>query len=178
VKFEETPLAGAWVVRLDAHEDERGTFVATFREEDFASHGLNPHVSQTSLSWNRVRGTLRGLHLQDPPFAEAKLVSCLRGSLFDVIVDLRDGSPTRNAWFGLELRAGDLSSLYIPEGCAHGFQTLEDDTLVGYVLSAPYRADAARVCAYDDPAFGISWPLPPGPMSARDAAAPRQPVQR
>lgn len=172
--FEETPLAGAWVIRLEPHADERGYFVRTFSEDAFRERGLDPRVAQSSLSWNRTRGTIRGMHYQAAPHEEAKLVSCLRGRLYDVALDLRPGSPTEGTWFGVELAGDELTAFYVPEGVAHGFQTLEDDTLVHYQISVPHSPEASRVVAFDDPAYGIEWPLPPGVMSERDAAASRR----
>jgi dTDP-4-dehydrorhamnose 3,5-epimerase len=171
--FEKTKLAGAWVIRLEPYEDERGYFVRTFSEDAFRAHGLDPRVAQTSLSWNRQRGTLRGMHYQASPHGEAKLVSCLRGRLYDVILDLREGSETEGEWLSVELDGDDLTALFVPEGLAHGFQTLEDDTLVQYQISVPFVSDAARVVAYDDSAYAIEWPLPVSVISERDAAASR-----
>jgi dTDP-4-dehydrorhamnose 3,5-epimerase len=174
VTFEETSLTGAWVVRLEPHADERGYFVRTFSEDAFRERGLDARVAQSSLSWNRTRGTIRGMHYQAAPHEEAKLVSCLRGRLYDVALDLRPGSPTEGTWFGLELTGDELTAFYVPEGVAHGFQTLEDDTLVHYQISVPHSPEASRVVAFDDPAYGIEWPLPPGVMSERDADASRE----
>jgi dTDP-4-dehydrorhamnose 3,5-epimerase len=173
VTFEETPLAGTWVIRLEPHQDERGYFVRTFSEDAFRERGLDTRVSQTSLSWNHQSGTLRGMHYQASPHGESKLVSCLQGRIYDVALDLRPGSPSEGEWFSVELGAGDFTSLYVPEGVAHGFQTLEDSTLVHYQISVPQTPDAARIVGFDDPAYGIRWPLPVGVISERDAAASR-----
>lgn len=127
---------------------------------------------QCNVSWNRRRGTLRGLHYQAPPDAEAKLVRCTRGAIWDVIVDLRPDSATRFRWFAAELTSANRTALYVPEGFAHGFQTLSDDSEVLYQMSAFYRPEAARGARWDDPRLGITWPLPEPIISARDASYP------
>jgi dTDP-4-dehydrorhamnose 3,5-epimerase len=163
------------VVVLEPLGDERGWFARTFDAEAFAAHGLEPAVSQCNVSYNAQAGTLRGLHFQREPHGEDKLVRCQRGALFDVIVDLRPGSPTRGGWYGIELAAGDGRSLYVPKGFAHGFQTLADDTEVHYQMSTPYVPGAGDGVRWDDPAFGIAWPpAPPGgrTLSERDASYP------
>ncbi|MEJ7893315.1 MAG: dTDP-4-dehydrorhamnose 3,5-epimerase family protein [Solirubrobacteraceae bacterium] len=175
MKLVETPLAGAWVVELARLEDERGHFARTFDGAIFEAHAMDGRVSQMNTSFNRRAGTLRGLHFQAEPQGEAKLVRVTRGAVFDVIVDLRDGSATRHAWFGLELTAQNDRSLFVPAGFAHGFQTLAGDTEVLYVMSAPYVAEAARGVRWDDPAFAITWPPAPAggrTISARDAGYP------
>src|SRR5262249_12099237 len=140
---------------------------------DMARLGLSERLEQCSVSWNTRRGTLRGLHWQDPPHAEEKIVRCTRGAIFDVIVDLRRDSPTFGRWCGAELTADNRVSLYIPTGCAHGFQTLEDGCEVFYLVSAPYAPASARGIRWDDPALGIAWPLRPTAISPHDAALPR-----
>ena len=172
MKFAATPLAGAWLVSLEPHADARGLFARVFCAEEFAAHGLDPRVAQASISVNRKRGTLRGMHWQAAPHAEAKLVRCEAGAVHDVIVDLRPGSPTYLAPFGVDLRAADHLALYIPEGFAHGFQTLEDDTVVHYQMSAPYVPEAGRGARWNDPAFGIRWPLPDPILIPRDREYP------
>jgi len=155
--------------------DERGWFARTFDAEAFAAHGLEPAVVQCNVSYNARAGTLRGMHFQREPHGEDKLVRCQRGALFDVIVDLRPGSPTRGRWFGVELTPDNGRSLFIPKGLAHGFQTLADDTEVHYQMSTPYVPGAGDGVRWDDPAFGIEWPdAPPGGriISERDAAYP------
>lgn len=172
MRLEETAVAGVRIVRSDPHVDERGTFAPVFSAEEFAAGGVAMAVRRTALSLNSSAGTLRGLHFQAPPHDEAKLVTCAAGALFDVAVDLRPRSPTFKRWFGVELRAGDGRSLYIPEGCAHGYLTLLDETLVSYALSAHFVPGAARGVRFDDPAFQIAWPFPPRLMSRRDAELP------
>jgi dTDP-4-dehydrorhamnose 3,5-epimerase len=158
VRFVETDLAGAYVVELDEHADERGFFARIWCEEELAAAGLVPELAQCSLSRNTSAGTLRGLHFQRPPHEEAKLVRCVRGAIFDVIVDLRPGSPTHGAWFGTELEERTGRALYVPPGFAHGFQTLVDDVDVLYMISTPYAPDAASGVRWDDPALAIDWP--------------------
>jgi len=153
-----TPLPGVLVIELAPLADNRGSFAVWFSREFFSSHGLNPHVEQANLSHNTVKGTLRGLHYQRPPFAEVKVVRCVRGSAYDVVVDLRPDSPTYRQWFGVELSADNQRALYIPEGVAHGFQTLVDDTEVLYTVSAAYSPSHADGVRWNDPAFGIQWP--------------------
>ena len=171
--FRETPLDGALIVELEPLGDERGYFARTFDSELFAAAGLDGKVVQASTSFNARAGTLRGLHYQADPHAEAKLVRVTRGAVFDVIVDLRSDSATFRGWFGVELDAASGRSLYVPVGCAHGFQTLVDDTEVLYQMNYPHVPEAARGVRFDDPAFAIGWPPPPPGgrvISARDGA--------
>ena len=170
--FVDTPIVGVVLIEADPRTDERGAFVRTFAASAFAVAGLCPQVLECSISTNRLAGTLRGLHLQRPPYAEAKLVRCTRGRIWDVAVDLRRGSPSLGRWFGTELSASSLQSVYIPEGCAHGFVTLEDDSDVLYQMSAPHRPDAAAGVRWDDPTFGITWPRIPHLINNRDAEYP------
>lgn len=171
--FVPTPLAGAWVVEPERVGDERGFFARTWCAETFAAQGLNPALAQCSVSFNERRGTLRGMHYQAAPHAEAKLVRCTRGALWDVVVDLRPDSPTFRQWFGAELTADNRRMLYVPEGFAHGFQTLEDETEVFYQISVPYVPGAGRGVRWDDPAFGIQWPhADERVMSDRDRGYP------
>ena len=156
--FLETPLNGAFVVDLEPKADERGFFVRVWCEEEFAAHGLDATVAQASLSYNRCRGTLRGLHYRVAPHAESKIVRCIRGAIYDVVVDLRPGSASYCQWFSVELTSDNRKSIYIPEGCAHGFQTLEDDTEVLYLMSKRYAPEAERGLRWDDRAIGITWP--------------------
>jgi dTDP-4-dehydrorhamnose 3,5-epimerase len=172
VKFTATPLAGAYVVALEPHSDPRGFFARVWSVEEFAAQGLDPRISQTSLSHNLRRGTLRGMHWQAAPHAEAKLVRCERGALYDVIVDLRPDSPTYTHAFGVHLTAAEHNALYIPEGFAHGFQTLEDDTVVYYQMTTPYVPAAGRGARWNDPAFGITWPVPDPILMQRDREYP------
>jgi dTDP-4-dehydrorhamnose 3,5-epimerase len=168
VRFTETPLSGAFVIELDLLTDERGHFARTFDAAEFADHGLDPAVVQCNTSFNTRRGTLRGMHYQADPDGEAKLVRCTRGSIYDVAVDLRPDSGTRGQWFGVELSASNGRMLYIPTGMAHGFQTLEDGAEVSYQMSHHYVPEQARGVRFDDPAFGIEWPLPNPIVSERD----------
>jgi dTDP-4-dehydrorhamnose 3,5-epimerase len=156
--FRETPIAGAVLIELEPLVDERGSFARTFAVDEFAAHGLDTRVVHCNTSTSVRAGTLRGLHHQVPPYTEAKLVRCVRGSLFDVVVDLRSDSPTYCAWYGIDLSASNLRMLFVPAGCAHGVQTLEDDTEVLYQMSEQYSAEHARGVRWDDSAFGIQWP--------------------
>lgn len=172
MRFVETPLNGAWVIDLDLLADERGWFARTFDADEFAARGMNAAVVQCNASFNARGGTLRGMHYQAQPHGESKLVRCVRGSIFDVAVDLRDGSPTLCRWHGVELSADNRLAFYIPAGLAHGFQTLTDDAEVLYQMGNPYVPDAARGVRWDDPAFAIRWPEVGGEriVSERDSA--------
>lgn len=170
--FTEAKLKGAFVIGLDRKADLRGFFARTFCVQEFEAHGLSPRVVQCNMSYNRHRGTLRGMHWQAPPSAEAKLVRAVRGSVLDVIVDLRPGSPTYLQHVAVELTASNGQMLYIPEGFAHGFQTLEDETEVFYQMSEFHAPEQARGARWNDPAFGIAWPLPDPIMSDRDRTWP------
>ncbi len=165
-----TPLAGAFVVDLKRVEDERGFFARSFCQQELAAHGLNPRVAQCNVSFNRARATLRGMHYQAAPHEEAKLVRCTQGAIWDVIVDIRPDSSTLHRWFGVELSAESRRSLYVPEGFAHGFQTLTDDAEVLYLMSEFYHAEFAAGLRWNDPRLAISWPLPDPILSARDGA--------
>lgn len=169
MRIQETAIPGCVVVHPERHEDERGYFARTWDGAVFARQGLNPQVAQCSVSFNRCRGTLRGMHYQRPPHAEAKLVRCTRGALFDVCLDLRSDSPTYKQWVGETLTPENGRALYVPEGCAHGFLTLMDATEVFYMISAPYAPEAAAGVRWDDPAFGIDWPGPATILHERDA---------
>jgi dTDP-4-dehydrorhamnose 3,5-epimerase len=172
MRFIDTTLEGAYTIEMQCVEDERGFFARSFCEEEFAAHGLPGTMSQGSVSFNRRRGTLRGMHFQAEPHAEEKLVRCTAGAAFDVIVDLRPGSRTHRGWFGVELTAENRTSMYVPKGFAHGFITLRDDTEILYMISVPYVADSGRGVRWNDPAIGVEWPLEPTVISARDAAYP------
>ena len=171
--FRSTNLAGAFVIELQEHTDERGFFARSWCSEEFKAHGLNPRLVQCNISFNRAKGTLRGMHYQGEPFAEAKLVRCTRGSLFDVAIDLRPASPTYGSVLSEVLSEDNRFAMYIPEGCAHGFQTLEDDTEIFYQMSEFYSPEHQTGVRYDDPAFGIRWPLANPIMNARDRTLPR-----
>lgn len=172
MRYTETALAGAFTVDLEPHRDERGFFARAFDAREAEEHGLRATVAQANLSHNVRAGTLRGMHYQVAPAPEAKLVRCLRGAIYDVIVDLRPGSPTLQQWVGVELTAENGRALYVPELCAHGFLTLADDTLVQYQVSAFYTPEAERGLRHDDPAIGVDWPREPTTMSEKDRAWP------
>jgi dTDP-4-dehydrorhamnose 3,5-epimerase len=170
--FESTHIEGVWVIEAERLEDERGFFARTWDVGEFAERGLNPHLAQCSISYNRVRGTLRGMHFQAAPYEEAKLVRCTSGALFDVAVDVRPGSPTFGGWFGVELSARNRRALSVPEGCAHGFLTLEDGCEVHYQISERYVPEASRGVRWNDPAFAISWPGEVVVINERDRSYP------
>lgn len=166
--FTETPLDGAFVLELEKHEDERGYFARTFCVHEFEDHGLNSRLVQCSTAFNKRRGTLRGFHWQAPPKTEAKLVRVTRGAIYDVIVDLRLDSATRLQHVAIELSADNARTLYIPEGFAHGFQTLADNTEIFYQMSEFFGPECARGARWNDPAFGVAWPLPDPIINDRD----------
>jgi dTDP-4-dehydrorhamnose 3,5-epimerase len=172
VIFRATHLPGAFIVELEKREDDRGFFARTWCRGEFAAAGLNADLAQSSVSFNRHRGTLRGMHWQDSPHAETKLVRCIRGTIWDVIIDLRPDSPTYTRHLALELTAESGKALYIPEGMAHGFVTLEDGCEVSYQMSEFYESSAARGVRWNDPAFGIDWPLGTPTLHPRDASYP------
>jgi dTDP-4-dehydrorhamnose 3,5-epimerase len=172
MKFVSVPIGGVYWIDLDLQVDERGFFARTWCAQEFSSHGLNPKLAQCSVSFNTKRGTLRGMHYQDDPCREAKLVRCCSGAIYDVVVDLRRTSPTYCKWSAVELTARNRKMLYVPEGCAHGFQTLTDDTEVFYQISEEYRKEYARGVRWDDPLFGITWPIRDPILSERDRAFP------
>jgi dTDP-4-dehydrorhamnose 3,5-epimerase len=172
MKFHETAIEGVWIIDPEPIEDERGWFARTHCSETFASRGLTPAFAQCSASYNRRRGTLRGLHFQAAPAPEAKLVRCVRGAVFDVTVDLRTGSGTRGRWVSVELTAENRRAILIPEGCAHGFQTLTDDTELFYQISVPYQPALSRGVRWDDPDLDISWPVGAPILSPRDGDLP------
>jgi dTDP-4-dehydrorhamnose 3,5-epimerase len=170
--FTSTEIEGVVLITPERIPDERGFFVKTWGQDDFAAQGLNPRMVARNMSFNREKGTLRGMHFQHAPHAEAKLVSPLVGSIYDVAVDLRQGSATYGKWVARELRAETGDMLYVPEGCAHGFITLEPNTTVEYLISAFYAPEASGGLRWDDPGIGIKWPLAPTVVSARDQAWP------
>jgi dTDP-4-dehydrorhamnose 3,5-epimerase len=170
--FHETKLQGVFEIHLDPHPDERGFFARSWCQQEFARHGLNPKVVQCSVSFNVRKGTLRGLHYQAPPNLETKVVRCTRGAIYDVVVDLRPQSPTFKDWIGVALTATNRHMVYVPEGCAHGFLTLEDETEIFYQMSEFYHAALARGVRWDDPAFQIVWPGAVAVISDRDRAYP------
>lgn len=172
MKFVPTDLAGAYVIEPERMEDDRGFFARTFCHDEFASHGLRAAFVQCNVSFNTRKGTLRGLHFQEKPHEEAKLVRCTRGAIYDVIVDIRRASPTFRRWAAFELTAESRKMLYVPEGIAHGFQTLEENCEVFYQISEMYHPHLARGVRWNDPAFAIRWPIADPTVSARDAQYP------
>lgn len=170
--FSRTDLAGVFIVDVERREDDRGFFARTWCAEELAQHGLVNVLSQCSISYNARKGTLRGMHYQAAPMEEEKVVSVSRGAIYDVVVDLRPGSGTFRKWLAVELSEQNGRMLYIPGGCAHGFQTLRDDTVVDYKISVPYAPDHGRGVRWNDPAFGIEWPEARRILSERDAAYP------
>jgi dTDP-4-dehydrorhamnose 3,5-epimerase len=168
VILRETAVAGAWIVEPERHVDARGFFARTWCAEEFRAHGLSARCVQSSISHNPRRGTLRGLHYQVAPHEEAKLVRCTRGAIYDVIVDLRPESPTFLRHAAVVLDADNRLAVYVPEGCAHGFQTLKDDSEVLYQMSEVYAPAFTRGVRWNDPLFGIEWPLHPTVISKRD----------
>jgi dTDP-4-dehydrorhamnose 3,5-epimerase len=168
MKFYPTELADAYLIHLEPARDNRGFFARTFCVEEFAAHSLETRFPQHSLSSSSRRGTLRGMHFQRSPYEEVKLVRCSRGGIWDVIVDIRPSSPTYGRWQGFELSSANGHQLYIPKGFAHGFQCLTDDVEVNYLISEPYRANAASGFRHDDPKFEITWPLSVSVISEKD----------
>jgi dTDP-4-dehydrorhamnose 3,5-epimerase len=172
VQFRPTPVHGAYLIDLERRGDDRGFFARFFCEREFATAGLVSRFVQINNSLTGRRGTLRGMHYQLPPSAEVKVVRCLRGALFDVALDLRPDSPSFGRWFGAELTAENRSMMYVPEGCAHGFVTLQDDTEALYLVSAFYGPDEERGVRFNDPRFAITWPIEPAEVSAKDKGWP------
>jgi dTDP-4-dehydrorhamnose 3,5-epimerase len=170
--FHATEIADVWIVEPERHEDERGFFARTWDAAVFAERGLRDAFVQAGISFNRRRGTLRGLHYQAAPHEEAKLIRCTAGAIFDVAVDLRPTSAAFRRWVGVELSAENRRALYVPEGCAHGFLTLADDSEIAYQMSAPYMAGAGRGVRFNDPAFSIVWPGDVMVVNERDRAYP------
>lgn len=172
MKFIGLPLAGAYLIELQPIVDERGFFARTWCAQEFRRRELNPNLAQCSISLNTRRGTIRGMHYQEQPHAEAKLVRCCSGAVYDVIVDLRPSSPTYCQWFAVELTGVNRKMLYVPEGFAHGFQTLADNSEVFYQISEIYRPECARGVRWDDPSIGIEWPIRDPILSQRDRLFP------
>jgi len=172
VKFSETALKGAFIIEPERIEDERGFFARTFCRREFEARGLNPDLVQCSISFNHQRATLRGMHYQSAPHAEAKLVRCTRGAIYDVIIDLRPQSPTFRRWVAVDISAENHLMVYVPEGFAHGFQTLQDETEVSYYISEFYSPERARGVRWNDPAFAIGWPIADPVISVRDQTHP------
>lgn len=172
MRFTPTELKDAHVIDIEQRADERGFFARTWCQDEFAQHGLVATIAQANMSFNHKRGTLRGMHFQRAPHAEVKIIRCTRGAIYDVIIDLRPDSPSYKRWIGVELTARNYRMLYVPEGFGHGFQTLEDETEVAYNVSQFYTPGAEGGVRYNDPAFGIAWPLPVSVISEKDAAWP------
>lgn len=173
MEFTESPVAGVWIITPDVFEDPRGSFVRAWMPDEFAARGLDTRIVQGSLARTHQRGSIRGMHFQAAPFEEAKVVRAVRGGIFDVAVDLRPDSPTYLKWTAATLTADNRRIMYVPPGCAHGYQTLEDDTEVFYFVSAPYTPSHQRGIRWDDPAVGITWPLGnPTTINERDATYP------
>ncbi len=170
--FTETKLKGAFTIKLEKHEDERGFFARTWDQKKFEECGLNSKIVQCNISFNKKKGTLRGMHYQISPYEEAKLVHCTKGKIFDVIIDLRSKSETFKEWIGIELCSESHMMFYVPEGFAHGFQTLEDNTEVFYQMSEFYIPEYARGVRWDDPSFQIKWPLKSTIISRNDLSYP------
>ena len=172
MEFEPAALEGVWIVHSEPARDERGWFARTFDREAFDAHGIGFDVVHANTSFNARRGTLRGMHWQADPHGERKLIRCVRGAVYDVVVDVRDGSPTRGEWLAVELSEPGERMLYVPEGFAHGFQTLQDASELAYLMSHHYVPEAARGLRFDDPALGIAWPDGPRIVSERDRSHP------
>jgi len=170
--FQETKLEGAFIINPERQEDERGFFARTWCQREFEGHGLNSRLLQCNISFNKEKGTIRGMHYQDPPYQEAKLIRCTMGAIYDVVIDLRPFSVTFKQWIGVELSAENRKMLYIPEGYAHGFQTLMDNTEVFYQMSENYHPEHARGIRWDDVTFIIEWPLTKVILSTRDRSFP------
>jgi dTDP-4-dehydrorhamnose 3,5-epimerase len=175
--FHETALPGAYVVELQSFSDDRGQFARSWCREEFAAQGLATDFVQGNVSVNPHAGTVRGMHYQEGEHGEVKLVRCVRGAVFDVIIDLRPQSPTYRQWIGVELTSKSMNMLYVPVDFGHGFQTLVDDAEVNYLVSSPYASKAARGVRYDDPAFGVEWPLPVSKISQQDKSWPLLPAE-
>jgi len=172
VKFSPLPLDGAVVIEPELMEDERGFFMRTFCCEEFSAHGFDSNLIQCSSSFNKRKGTLRGMHYQDKPHEEAKIVRCTMGNIYDVIIDLRPESTTFKCWAAVELSADNRKSIYIPKGFAHGFLTLEDESEIFYMMSERFYPERARGVRWDDPAFAIDWPSDVCVISSRDKSYP------
>ncbi len=172
MKFTETELAGAWFVDVEPHSDERGFFARTWCRREFEEHGIDSDFVQASVSYNRVAGTLRGMHFQRAPHDETKLVRCVSGAIYDVIVDLRQESETFGRWVGVELSAANRRALLVPKGFAHGFVTLADNSEILYQISEFYTPGHAGGLRYDDPALGIEWPVPIRVINDKDRSWP------
>lgn len=170
--FRETPIAGAWLIDMETREDQRGFFGRLFCKEEMERQGLSASIQQINASFSSQQGTLRGMHYQLAPQAEVKIVRCLRGAIYDVLLDLRPDSPTYTKWFGETLTLQNRTILYVPKGCAHGFITLEDETEILYLVDTAYAPQEERGVRFDDPRFGIFWPKAPRVISEKDRSWP------
>ncbi|MBI2573828.1 MAG: dTDP-4-dehydrorhamnose 3,5-epimerase [Candidatus Wildermuthbacteria bacterium] len=177
MKFLETKIQGVYVIELKREEDERGFFARSFCQREFEERSIPMRAAQCNVSGNKFKGTLRGMHYQEAPFEEEKIVSCVKGRIYDVTVDLRKDSPMNLQWFGIELSADNHTALYIPKGCAHGFQTLENDSIVLYVMSEYYSSKHSQGVRWNDPVLNISWPLFNPILSDKDSHWPLLPRQ-
>ena len=166
--FTETKIKGVYIIEPELLTDERGFFARSFCKDEFRNHGLETDIVQCNISYNKKKGTLRGMHYQAPPFEEAKIVSCTKGSIYDVVVDLRKDSPTYCQWVATELNEKNFKMIYIPRGCAHGFQTLDDEVVVYYQMTEFYHPEYARGVRWNDPTIGIVWPFSVGIISEKD----------
>jgi len=174
MRFTETEIRGAWVIDPSPHEDDRGRFMRAWCTREFAEHGIEFSPVQANLGYNFRRGTVRGMHYQEAPALEAKLIRCTRGAMFDVVLDLRPESPSFREWYGTELSANNARMLCVPERCAHGYQTLEEETEMYYMTSGFYVPSLVRGVRFDDPAFKIQWPLVAAAVSEQDLKWPLQ----
>ncbi len=172
MRFTETKLKGAWVIQIEKSIDERGFFAHTWCKRELGEYGLNTNVVQAYTSYSKKKGTLRGMHFQKKPYQEAKLVRCTHGAVFDVIIDLRPDSPTFKQWFGVELSQENFKMIYVPENFAHGFLSLQDDTVVNYFVTNFYTPDAEGGIRWDDPELGIAWPTEVTTISKKDLNLP------
>jgi len=172
MRFIETGIEGAWVIDTSPHQDDRGRFLRAWCAREFAEHAISFLPVQANLGFSKTRGTVRGVHFQEVPAIEAKLVRCTRGAIFDVVLDLRPDSPSYGKWYGVELSSENSRMLYVPENCGHGYQTLEDCTEMYYMTSGFYTPSAVRGVRFDDPAFGIRWPLDATVVSEQDRSWP------
>lgn len=172
MKFTETPLKGAFVIDLEKREDERGFFARAWCQKEFESHGIYRLPVQANMSYNKKAGTIRGMHYQAAPNQESKLIRCINGAIYDVIIDLRKDSPTYKQWFGIELNAENRTMLFVPEDFAHGFLALKDNSEVMYQVSAFYNFESERIIRYDDPSFDIKWPIEVTVVSDKDITTP------
>lgn len=172
MQFHSTPIADVFIVDVEPIEDSRGFFARAWCSREFQEQGLKNTIAQCNLSYNYKQGSIRGMHYQLPPHEEVKMVRCISGAIFDVVIDLRKDSPTYKKWFGAELSAANYKMLYVPEGFAHGYQTLEKDSVVFYQVTEYYQPGAERGVRWDDPVFNIAWPLPLSEISDKDKSYP------